>query len=196
MEVSGALQLMKIAVKKFRKKSEDKHTTKTKNDTNIFVSLPDDVFIAILKRFPDAFLRYKAKYVCKRWFDVITNRILLDHASFILQKPTGIYTVRLVDIRKEGQGIEVKEQYLDIPHTGIVRSWCNEFLVIMDIYRKGRMGINVKIQLSRTQAIVSNYKYPNREHQTNDQQEHFDFPKLALECRLYTFIYHQYSGSI
>ncbi|KAI3721133.1 hypothetical protein L2E82_32137 [Cichorium intybus] len=139
MEVTAIQKLMKMAVKKLTKKSEDKQTTKTKNDTNIFVSLPDDVFIAILKRFPDAFLRYKAKYVCKQWFDIISNRILLDHASFILQKPTGIYTVRLVDLRKEGQGIEVKEQYLDIPHTGIIRSWCNEFLVIMDIYRKGRM---------------------------------------------------------
>ncbi|KAL4576210.1 hypothetical protein LXL04_012301 [Taraxacum kok-saghyz] len=132
---------MKMAVGKFKKKSEDKQTTEKENKFNMFISFPDDVYIHIFKTLPDGFLRYNAKYVCRQWFDIITNKILLDQVSLILQNPTGIYTSRYVNLRKEGQELEVKEQYLDIPHIGTIRSWCNEFLVITDIYRKGCMYV-------------------------------------------------------
>ncbi|KAL7599182.1 hypothetical protein Lser_V15G26033 [Lactuca serriola] len=100
-----------------------------------FVFLHDDILFNIFKRLPDALLRYRAKYVSRRWFRIITNRILLDHASFILQK-MGTFTARHVDIREEGKGLQVKEQHLDIPCIGRIMSWCNEFLLISDDIRK------------------------------------------------------------
>ncbi|CAI9273670.1 unnamed protein product [Lactuca saligna] len=137
MEATALQKLMKMTIGKFRKEFEYEHMTRNQNKVNGVVFFPDDILLDILKRLPDAFLRYKAKYVCRRWFHIITNMILLDHASFILQKPTGIYRARHVDIREERQGLEVKERYLHIPCTGRIESWCNEFLLIRDLDRKG-----------------------------------------------------------
>ncbi|KAL4587355.1 hypothetical protein LXL04_000224 [Taraxacum kok-saghyz] len=63
---------------------KEKGTIKGKRK-NVF--LPDDILLDILKRLPDAFLGHRARYVCTRWMDLIRNRILVDRASFILQKP-------------------------------------------------------------------------------------------------------------
>ncbi|KAI3788464.1 hypothetical protein L2E82_01232 [Cichorium intybus] len=136
---------MEIEMSKCMKESKDEQTSKKRKRKKVdrFVFLPDDILLDILKRVPDCFLRYKAKYVCRRWFNIITNKILLDHASFILQK-TGTITVRVVDIREEeGQGLQVKEQDLDIPHKGIIRSWCNEFFLIWGSSRNTLYVYNV-----------------------------------------------------
>ncbi|CAH1438674.1 unnamed protein product [Lactuca virosa] len=116
---------------KCMKESEDERMVLMTNEVNRFDFLPDDILSDILKRLPDAFLCYKAKYVCRRWFNICTNTILLDDASFILEKSSGIHTARLVGVREEQQGLEVKEQKLDIPFVRI-KSWYNEFLLIMD----------------------------------------------------------------
>ncbi|KAI3519867.1 hypothetical protein L1887_09085 [Cichorium endivia] len=87
---------------------EDEQMKKKKNVVDWFVFLPDDVLLDVLKRLPDVFLRYKATYVCKRWFDIITNRILLDHVSFIIRKSIGTVKARCVDIREEGQGLQIQ----------------------------------------------------------------------------------------
>ncbi|KAI3525872.1 hypothetical protein L1887_05001 [Cichorium endivia] len=124
---------MELAMSICEKESEDEQTTRKRKSKEVdwFVFLPDDIIFYILKRLPDAFLCYKAKHVCRRWFNIITNRILLDHASFILQK-TGNLTARHVGIREDEQGLQVKVRDLNIPRIGIIKSWCNEFLLISD----------------------------------------------------------------
>ncbi|KAL7601448.1 hypothetical protein Lser_V15G26029 [Lactuca serriola] len=124
-----------------KKESKDEKTMRKRKRKKIdgFVFLPDDILFDILKRLPDASLRYKAKYVCKRWLDLIINMKLLDHASFILQK-TGNLTARHVDIREEGEGLQVKVQDLDIPRIGIIKSWGNELMLISD-YKKQSLYI-------------------------------------------------------
>ncbi|KAL4587359.1 hypothetical protein LXL04_000228 [Taraxacum kok-saghyz] len=118
---------MGTAMSNCRKESED-----------LFVFIPDDILLDILKRLPDAILRYKAKYVCRRWMDLISNWMLVDCASFILQNPRELIT-RRVDIMEEGedQGLQVKVQDLDIPCIGTIRSWGNEFL-LMSTNDKGK----------------------------------------------------------
>ncbi|KAL4565449.1 hypothetical protein LXL04_029545 [Taraxacum kok-saghyz] len=119
---------MEIALRKCMLESEDKQTT----NVGRFFSLPDDILLEILTRVPDAFLRYRVKYVCTRWFDIITNMILLDHASFILQHLQNVgLSERLVDISQVGgQRVRVKEQYIKTPGVGSVWSWLNEFILI------------------------------------------------------------------
>ncbi|KAI3525866.1 hypothetical protein L1887_04995 [Cichorium endivia] len=129
---------MEMEVSKCMKESEDEHKTGKKVDRFFF--LPDDILLDILKRVPDVFLRYKAKYVCRRWFNIITNMILLDHASFIHCNFRD-FTTRLVDIREERLGLQVKVQDPDIPRIGKIRSWCNEFLLISDNNRKGSLYV-------------------------------------------------------
>ncbi|KAI3525856.1 hypothetical protein L1887_04985 [Cichorium endivia] len=162
---------MEIEMSKCMKESEDEQTTRKRKRKKVdrFVFLPDDILLDILKRVPDCFLRYKAKYVCRRWFNIITNKILLDHASFILQK-TGTITVRVVDIREEeGQGLQVKEQDLDMPHKGIIRSWCNEFFLISSsngdtLVSRDKVEIWVlkdfhRVKWEKLQSITDNYSY-------------------------------------
>ncbi|XP_023756815.1 uncharacterized protein LOC111905353 [Lactuca sativa] len=109
-----------------------KEMTRKEKKENWFAFLSDDIFLQILKKLPEAFLRYKAKHVCKRWFNIVTNRILLDHASFILQTSYDS-TVRHVDITEEQQGLQVKVQNLEIPIGGHIITWCNEYLLVTDL---------------------------------------------------------------
>lgn len=125
-----------MATNAYRKQSEDdEQMTRKKQKVDCFDFLSDDILIEILKRLPDDFLRYKAKHICRRFFNVITNGLLLDHTSFIFQE-FGKPTVRHVDIREEQQELELKEKNLDLPKKGWVMSWCNEFLLITNQERK------------------------------------------------------------
>ncbi|CAH1422382.1 unnamed protein product [Lactuca virosa] len=123
---------MEVAMNKCRKECEDEQMKRKKNEVHWFAFLADDVVLDILKRFPYVFLRYNAKYVCRKWFNII-NMILSDNSFFILQKSFG-FTVRYVDVREEGQGLEVKEQNLYF--FGRIKSWYNEFLLITNPTRK------------------------------------------------------------
>nr|KAJ0220978.1 hypothetical protein LSAT_V11C200094700 [Lactuca sativa] len=98
--------------------------------------LLDDFLFDILRRLPADILRYKARFVCRRWFSIITNRILRDHASFIVQRSSGPHTAIQVVIREEKHGLELEQQQLDIPCKFRLKSWCNEFLLIVDPNRK------------------------------------------------------------
>ncbi|KAI3525870.1 hypothetical protein L1887_04999 [Cichorium endivia] len=123
---------MEMATSICRIDFEDEQVTrkrKSNEEVDQFVYLPDDMLLDILKRLPRGFLCYKAKFVCRRWLDIISNRILLDSASFILQK-TGNLTARHVRIGEKEQGLQVKVENLDIPRIGIIRSWCNELILI------------------------------------------------------------------
>ncbi|CAH1434701.1 unnamed protein product [Lactuca virosa] len=128
---------MGVVMSKCRKECEDEQMKRKKNEVHWFVFLPDDVVLNILKRLPNVFLRYNAKYVCKQWFSIITNMILLDHhASVILQKSYGSFTGRLVDVREDGEGLEAKHENLDINFFGKIKSWYNEFLLITNPTRR------------------------------------------------------------
>lgn len=137
VEVTISDGVMARHTHKCMKESEHERTKRNKKrkrrrkKVNWFFFHPDDILCYILKRVPNTFLRYMVKHVCRRWFDIITNRILLNDAYFILRNDI---TVRLVDIREKGQGLQVKEQYLDIPPIVSIQFWCNEFLLISCLF--------------------------------------------------------------
>ncbi|KAL9991976.1 putative F-box domain-containing protein [Helianthus debilis subsp. tardiflorus] len=132
---------MKTGTKRSRKESEAEQASRKKKKVDCFASLHDDLLIDILQKLPADILRYKTRFVCKRWFSLITNRILFDHASLILETSYGSRTVRLMDISEDKHGLTLKEQNLEIPYTGRIKSWCNEFLLITDLYKEGSLFI-------------------------------------------------------
>uniref|UniRef100_A0A251UD39 Putative glycoside hydrolase family 17, F-box domain-containing protein n=1 Tax=Helianthus annuus TaxID=4232 RepID=A0A251UD39_HELAN len=135
------LNSMKTGTKRSRKESEAEQASRKKKKVDCFASLHDDLLIDILQKLPADILRYKTRFVCKRWFSLITNRILFDHASLILETSYGSRTVRLLDISEDKHGLTLKEQNLEIPYTGRIKSWCNEFLLITDLYKEGSLFI-------------------------------------------------------
>ena len=64
-----------------RKESEDEQNTKKgkRKEVDLFVFLPDRILVDILKRLLDACLGYQAKYVCRRWFDLIISKGMLPY---------------------------------------------------------------------------------------------------------------------
>nr|XP_043632771.1 F-box protein At5g49610-like isoform X2 [Erigeron canadensis] len=130
---------MTTATNSCRRLCKAEQVSRKKRKVDFSALLPDDLLLDILEKLPTDILRYKTRYVCKRWFDLTTNRILLDHASLILENTTGSQTVRLVDIREEKDGLKMKDQCLDIPYNGRIKSWCNEFLLITDLNRDGSL---------------------------------------------------------
>ncbi|KAA8539638.1 hypothetical protein F0562_026330 [Nyssa sinensis] len=66
-------------------------------------------------------------------------------ASLIIQKPAGerehVYGTRLVDINEGKFNLRMKEEYLEIPCRGRIRSWCNELLLITDPFKLGALYI-------------------------------------------------------
>ncbi|KAI3519866.1 hypothetical protein L1887_09083 [Cichorium endivia] len=138
MDVSSC-KLMEVTMSKPMKEFEDEQMKRKKYEVDSLMFLPDDILLDILKRLPDIFLRYKAKYVCRRWFHIITNKILLDHVSFsfILHKSTGFYPVRHVDITEKQHRLKVKQQNLGTHPCGVIKSWYNEFLLIMNSTGRG-----------------------------------------------------------
>lgn len=128
-------------MKRCGKESEAEQVSRKKVKVDFFTFLPDDLILDILQKLPADILRYKTRFICKRWFSLITNRILLDHASLILENSSGSHTVRLMDISEEKQGLKMKDQYLEIPYCGRIKSWCNEFLLITDLNKEGSLYI-------------------------------------------------------
>ncbi|CAI9271938.1 unnamed protein product [Lactuca saligna] len=166
LELKCCLQeyLMESALTESRKESEYEET-KTKGKVGGFDLLPDDLLLDILKRLPDNVLRYHSKKVCTQWFDIITNNILLDHASFIIQRPIGCYPSRHVEIRVEGEGIEVKEHSLDMHSIGPIKSWCDEFILIVGPYgEKSIIAFNI---VNKVGSILPPCHAPCRGHSEN-----------------------------
>ncbi|CAH1438678.1 unnamed protein product [Lactuca virosa] len=131
MKASALQESMERAMRKCREESEAGWKIREKKvDYSSF--LTDDILIDILRKLPTVILRYKARFVCRRWFNIITNKILIEHASFIVQRSSGPHTAIQVVIREEKQGLEMEQQHLDIPYKGRIKSWCNEFLLIVD----------------------------------------------------------------
>ncbi|KAL7605556.1 hypothetical protein Lser_V15G18542 [Lactuca serriola] len=151
MEVSVLQKSMEVAMSKCRKECEDEQMKRKKNDVHWFAFLPDDVVEDILKRLPYVFLRYNAKYVCRKWFDII-NMILAENSFFILQTSFG-FTIRYVDVREEGLRLEVKEQNLRIHFFGRIKSWYNEFLLILDPARK-RKSLYIFNMITREKSFL------------------------------------------
>ncbi|XP_023757179.1 uncharacterized protein LOC111905698 [Lactuca sativa] len=137
MEANHLQKPLKRALRSCRRQSKSEHVTKKKKSLDGFALLPDDVLLEILKKLPPDLLRYKVKFVCRRWFFLITDNILFDHASLILQTSTGSNTIRLMDIREEEQGLKMKQQFIKIPFHGCIKSWCNEYLLLTDSIRIG-----------------------------------------------------------
>uniref|UniRef100_A0A5B6YPK4 F-box domain-containing protein n=1 Tax=Davidia involucrata TaxID=16924 RepID=A0A5B6YPK4_DAVIN len=134
-----------MELRKCKKQCEPERIMRRKKKVDYFAYLPDDILFNILILLPAELLRYKFKYVCRRWFNIITNRILFDQASLIIQRPTGerehVYGTRLVDINEGKFNLRMKEQYLDIPCRGRIRSWCNELLLITDPFKLGALYV-------------------------------------------------------
>lgn len=132
-------------MEKCKKQRKQERITRKRKIDDWFTCIPDDILISILILLPTEVLRFKLKFVCKRWFKLITNRILFDQASLIIQKPVGerehVYKTRLVDFNEFEPRLRMKEQYLDIPCKGRIRSWCNELLLITDPNNVGALYI-------------------------------------------------------
>ncbi|KAI3705078.1 hypothetical protein L1987_75310 [Smallanthus sonchifolius] len=141
MEANCLQNSMRTEMKRCRKESEAEQVSRKRKKVDCFAFLPDDLLLDILQKLPADILRYKTRFVCRRWFSLITNRILLDHASLILENSSGIHTVRLMDISEEKQGLTMRDQYLEIPYSGRIKSWCNEFLLITDLNKEGSLYI-------------------------------------------------------
>lgn len=94
-----------MAMSKCKQSEEDEQMTRKKKTVDWFVFLSDDILEKILKVLPVTFLRYKAKHVCKRWFNIITYRILLEHASFIVQVSSGPHTTNQIFVREVKEGL-------------------------------------------------------------------------------------------
>ncbi|CAI9273673.1 unnamed protein product [Lactuca saligna] len=137
MEANPIQKPLKRALRSCRRQHKSEHVTKKKKSLDGFALLPDDVLLEIFQKLPPDLLRYKVKFVCRRWFTIITNNILLDHASLILQRSTGSNTIRLMDIREEEQGLKMKQEFINMPCYGCIKSWCNEYLLITDSIRIG-----------------------------------------------------------
>lgn len=130
-------------MKKFKRECEEEITRK-KDTVEYFDILPDEILTSILVWLPAELLRYKFKYVCRRWFNIITHQILFDETSIIIQKPAArghVYRTRLVDFNEGISNLRLKEQYLNIPCKGRVRSWCNELLLITEPHKNGSLFI-------------------------------------------------------
>ncbi|CAL5363754.1 unnamed protein product [Camellia sinensis] len=130
---------------------ETKIVIRRKKRVNYFDFLPDDILFNILVLIPTELLRLKLKYVCKRWFNLISNRILFDLASLIIQRPIRenrhIYETRRVDVNEGKLKLWTTVQDLNIPCRGRIRSWCNELLLITDPHNLGALYIfNVNTQ--------------------------------------------------
>ncbi|KAM0023506.1 putative F-box associated interaction domain, F-box-like domain superfamily [Helianthus debilis subsp. tardiflorus] len=123
---------MNMAMSRFREESEEEDMPRKKKKVDWFLLLTDDIVVEILKKLPSSVLRYRGKYVCKRWFNLITNQILLDHSSFIIQRSSGLHRARHIVVREVKQKLEFEETYLEIPCRGRIKSWCNEFLLMVD----------------------------------------------------------------
>ncbi|KAL4576206.1 hypothetical protein LXL04_012295 [Taraxacum kok-saghyz] len=107
-----------------------KVTRRKKNEVDYFDSLPDDLLVEIFKTVEPNLLRFKARFVTEKWFNLITNIILLDHASLIIHKYGPSRRFRLLDITEERHGLKTKEQDIIIPYKGRIKCWCNEYLLI------------------------------------------------------------------
>lgn len=142
--------IAEMAVKKSKRQRESENTRK--ESAEYFDILPDDVLTRILVLLPAELLQYKVKFVCKQWFKIITQQILFNQSSIIIQKPVekgqlyssrgkglNVYTTRLVELNEGNSNLRVKDQYLNIPCKGRIKSSCNEFLLITDPRKHGAL---------------------------------------------------------
>lgn len=145
-------------MKQLKKECEEEMITKER--IAYFDNLPDEILTSILVWLPAELLQSKFKYVCKRWFNIITHQILFDHASIIIQKPVAggyVYRTRVVHLNEGLHSVKFKEQYLNIPVKGRVRSWCNELLLITEPHNNGSLFIyNLKTKLGSALPRDSN----------------------------------------
>ncbi|XP_076903706.1 F-box protein At3g07870-like [Bidens hawaiensis] len=128
-------------MKRKRKGSVGKQAPSKRTKVDFFTSLHDDIVLDIFQKLPADILRYKTRFVCKRWFSLITDRVLRDHASFLLENTGGSSAVRLMDISEHKQGLALKDQPLELQYTGRTKSWCNEFLLITDLNKQGTLYV-------------------------------------------------------
>lgn len=133
-----------MAIKECNEHNKAKKSVQDEN-VDYFAFLPDDLILYILIILPNKQLREHVMYVCKRWFDIITNNIFFGRASLIIQKPTSenhrAYTSRLVSICEGKKKLRVSKKDLNIPCRGHIRSWCNELLLIVDPNKLGALYV-------------------------------------------------------
>lgn len=132
-----------MVIKDGKNSSKMKKSSHEKDD--YFAYIPDDLLLHILSLLPHKMLQEIVMYVCKRWFNLITQNIFFGHASLIIQKPTNekyrAYTSRLVTLCEGRKKLWVLNKDLDIPCQGIIRSWCNELLLIINPNKFGALYV-------------------------------------------------------
>ncbi|XP_076938186.1 uncharacterized protein LOC143606239 [Bidens hawaiensis] len=137
MEASHLQKSMKTAMSKCIQESIEEDRPWRLKKVDWFALVPDEIVKDILGRLSTRTLRYRGKYVCRRWFNIIQHQILVDHASFIIQRSSGYHKARQVTVREIQEKLEFELKGLQIgrfPFTvsGRIKSWCNENLLIAE----------------------------------------------------------------
>ncbi|GKC93866.1 F-box protein-like protein [Tanacetum coccineum] len=111
-------------------KKATRRGSRKKENVDRFALLPDDVVLLILQKLPADELRFRVCYVCRQWYNLTNYRILVNHFPFMYQYEPWTPRHRVSMITGEGGELAVKEQDLEIPYKGGLRSWVNEYLLI------------------------------------------------------------------
>lgn len=116
---------MKTAMSKCIQESVEEARPSRIKKVDRFALLPDEIVKEILERLSVRTLRYRGKYVCKRWFNIIQHQILLDHASFIIQRSSGYHETRQVIqviVREINKKLEFEQEDLKIRSFSFTRT--------------------------------------------------------------------------
>lgn len=117
---------------------------KKKNGIDNTETLPDSVLLFILLLIPTESLRYRVKYVCKRWFKLITKEILSEVASIVIERPclgNVVSEIHLVEISEENSNLYAASRSMIVHSKVRVRSLCNELLLMTDPTKYGALHV-------------------------------------------------------
>lgn len=122
--------------------------------------LPDSVLLIILHLIPTELLRYIVKYVCRRWFKLITKEILSEVAFIVIERPCSgnfFSNLHLVEVHDENRNLHVTDQLMRVHSKGRVRSSCNELLLMTDPSKYGVLHVyNLISEVGRTLPLPIN----------------------------------------
>lgn len=150
---------MEMHSKRARVKEKIKRQYSVMEDNGVdnTVKLPDDVLSSILLLIPTESLRYTVKYVCKRWFKIITKEILSEVAFYVIQQPSlrEFYNeIHFREISEKNGKLNEQKKFVPLPWGGRVRSICKELLLLTEPNKNGALYVYNRIRkVGRTLSL-------------------------------------------